>query len=167
MARCNNKCTMASLHETVQRLSVTFSDKWREHWHNIRIKQLNSANLNAPEHTLEKKDLSLNTGLKQEKSSHGPIGSTQLENFLKDVERDLVRKEVIRNKPTEESETVDDKMLRELFLDLEKNAIQSIVPTNKTNAHKVVDLKDYTKWFKDHLDENTKDDPPQRHSTTP
>eukprot|EP00957_Ditylum_brightwellii_P212269 15367148-Ditylum_brightwellii.AAC.2 len=160
MACHNNKCTMTNLHETVHCVSVKFSDKyiseptskqvtkdlilalhefkqscrWKEHWHNRRIKQLNSANPNALEHAVEKKNSGLNTGLKPEKTGHVPIESTPLENFLKDVKRDLLRKAVIKNKSTEE--------------------IQAAVPTDKTNAHKVVDLEDYTEWIKDHLDEN-------------
>eukprot|EP00957_Ditylum_brightwellii_P029289 2213677-Ditylum_brightwellii.AAC.1 len=61
------------------------SCKWRELWHNSRIKQLNSANPNAPEHTLEKQDQGLKTSLQTKVTCHGPPGSTQLENFLKDI----------------------------------------------------------------------------------
>eukprot|EP00957_Ditylum_brightwellii_P061818 4691420-Ditylum_brightwellii.AAC.1 len=55
--------------------------RWKEFWHNSRIKQLNSANPNAPEHTLEKQDQCLKTGLQPKSTGHGPPGSTQLENF--------------------------------------------------------------------------------------
>eukprot|EP00957_Ditylum_brightwellii_P209951 15364412-Ditylum_brightwellii.AAC.2 len=127
---------------------------WREFWHNSRIKQLNSANPNTPEHTLEKQDQGLKTGLQSKATGHGPPDSTQLENFLKDIEKDLLRKAVFKNHQDEANATDNDKVLEECFQDLGKNAVQAVVSTDKTNAHQVIDLLDYTKWVEEHLKDN-------------
>eukprot|EP00957_Ditylum_brightwellii_P016403 1233721-Ditylum_brightwellii.AAC.1 len=61
---------------------------------------------------------------------------------------------VFKNNQDKVNATENDKMLEEFFLDLGKNEVQAVVPTDKTNAHQVVDVLDYTKWVEEHLNNN-------------
>ena len=49
--------------------------------------------------------------------------------------------------------TEKDTISEEFFMDLKKNESKIVVPTDKTNGHQLVEIKDYIKWINDHMQE--------------
>eukprot|EP00957_Ditylum_brightwellii_P051751 3924613-Ditylum_brightwellii.AAC.1 len=157
---------MANLSKTVQRLSVEILEKyvfeptrnqrtedviqalrkfsrscrWREFWHKKEIERPNSNDPNDPKFKVLPKgpDLRMDltpVNLKME----GPKGSAELEKFLSLLEMELLEKARKEGEPT----TAKDAELNSFFEKLNEASDVIVVPTNKTNAHLLVNLCDY------------------------
>eukprot|EP00957_Ditylum_brightwellii_P009976 752929-Ditylum_brightwellii.AAC.1 len=165
---------MASLSQTVQCLSVEILDKyvfkptrdqrledvilalcdfnrscrWREFWHKKEIEWLNSSDPNNVKFKPLPKELGLQTNLTLVNSKiKGPKWSAELEKFLHILEMELLEKA----RKTEDPSTTTDTELKSFFDDLKEAKEKIVVPTNKTNAHLLVNVSDYNRWVGKHL----------------
>eukprot|EP00957_Ditylum_brightwellii_P096454 7346254-Ditylum_brightwellii.AAC.1 len=77
----------------------------------------------------------------------GPQGSVELEKFLYVLEAELLEK-VMKDG---DMPTTMDVTLEDFFTDLQKNEQEIVVPTNRTNGHKLVATTDYINWVKKHM----------------
>ena len=95
----------------------------------------------------------LNSGLKATNlTQNAPIGSTETEGFLREVERALIT-QVSESKI---SATERDGEILNIFKSL-RTSNDVVIATDKTNSHRVIPIEKYKFWVKGHLDKAAKE----------
>lgn len=96
----------------------------------------------------------LGTGLKPEHASGkaAPLGSPQLEAFLKNVEEEILRRIIDKNDMKEDTEHETSVQAKEIVKDLAKSGLV-VVPTDKTNTFRTMTKEQYVREIMKHLDE--------------
>ena len=100
------------------------------------------------------------------KSKNAPIGSNELELFLKEVEKTLIDKVEHyygdKEKRLKEAFISKNPSMRissrnrdiNLMMKLLKELSKVVIPTDKTNSFRVVERTDYVKWVEGHIGKN-------------
>ena len=95
----------------------------------------------------------LKSGLKATTTNQNvPIGSTEVEGFLKELETKLIEqvtKEKLVNKPRDE-------IICNLLIKL-KNSNEVVIATDKTNSFQTVTIEKYKDWVEEHLETSAKE----------
>jgi hypothetical protein len=85
--------------------------------------------------------------------SEAPHGSRQLEQFLEDVEFEILA--MLKRGNEDYAPSPRSKAVNDLLANLQGQD-QVVVPTDKTNSFRLVDSKDYIRWVKAHLNASAK-----------
>ena len=103
--------------------------------------------------TIKANQEGLNSGLKATNlTQNAPIGSTETEGFLREVERALIT-QVSESKI---SATERDEETLNIFNSLQISD-DVVIATDKTNSHRVITIKKYKLWVKGHLEKSAKE----------
>jgi hypothetical protein len=95
----------------------------------------------------------LGTGLKRENpKSKAPIGSPDLECFLKQLEEELLKQSVDKEKSNNRAEHVNLAWVKDILKELKDSDLVA-VPTDKTNSFRTMDIERYKMEVNKHLSE--------------
>jgi hypothetical protein len=95
----------------------------------------------------------LGTGLKRENpKSRAPVGSPELECFLKQLEEELLKQSVDEVKKNNQSEHATSAWVKDVLKDLKQSG-RVVVPTDKTNSFRTMEVEKYKEEVNKHLSE--------------
>ena len=140
---------------------VRWREKWRTKRQLIRLNKIidtgklldndmdNEPSLNKKFELVLERD-GLRTWLVPINRPQAPKASTNVENFLKDIERSLLS---IVQKNLKDLEEIENKISKDvkIFLDKLSKSSKVCIPTNKSNKHVLVELDDYKSMMNQHL----------------
>ena len=107
----------------------------------------------------DKDNEGLKSGLKAEKTTQdAPIGSPEVEGFLKEIEQQLIAQV---NNENYSKKKERDKIIAQLLENLRKSS-QVVIATDKTNSFQVISTEQYKIWVLEHLQKFAKEIDRQR-----
>ena len=84
-------------------------------------------------------------------NSNAPVGSKELELFIRALERKLLYDSLYNLKPISETTSQTTNKVQSCLRELSKNSNNIVVPTDKTNKWVLVEVEKYNKWMMQHI----------------